>query len=456
MTRGTPEYDVTLPPGEEFGLWFETDWDHQQIVVMKIRKGSVAATRTDIQEGDVLLRVDNESISQLPFEVVMERLKKFQRSEEGVTLTFLTVEEKMRLLRLHAMVGQQIGEEDDQRYYYTSNQRYRYKKKSLHPPLPSLAASGQDDLSHLSLPHGTHISLSSQSNPPDEGGLGGGGSAAGGWSGGEQVSGDDDINQESIIRVQMKSVDSSIFMIISELDKNARPEYQLVNNSCGYSLHYRQKGMYGGRWSILDPGDSIDYVFDDPTKSRSIHLRVGKYFLCPSSERLLSLPSTNEHPLAFGCFSVNSSDVLVSHILLDEIGSKSLLSTPALLEKKLEVTVNSNGPTKLLTITSESFLREAELLYPLNFLHEQVSVISSLLSQLEELKFQETILSLTHFTFKATLISFSATTTTPSIFSNSSVSLLAISSSHGFVIHRCDSKFDFRFDQKTSNETRDL
>lgn len=381
MTRGTPEYDVYLPPGEEFGLWFETDWDHQQIVVMKIRKGSVAATRTDIQEGDVLLRVDNESISQLPFEAVMERLKKFQQSEEGVNLTFLTVEEKMRLLRLHAMVGQPI--EDDQSYHYTSSQQYhRYKKKSL---IPSLPPAGVDDLPHLSLPHGTHISLSSQSSPCEEEGEG---MQRGGWNGGEKISGNDDINQESIIRVQMKSVDSSIFMIISEPDKNARPEYQLVNNSCGYSLHYRQKGMYGGRWSILDPGDSVDYVFDDPTKSRSIHLRVGQYFLCPSPGRLLSLPSTNEHPLAFGCFSANSSDVLVSHILLDEIGSKSLLSIPA-LEKKLEVTVNSNGPTKVLTVTSQSLIKESELLYTLGFLHEQVSEITTLLSQLEELKVQE-------------------------------------------------------------------
>jgi hypothetical protein len=364
MTRGTPEYDVTLPPGE-VGIWFETDWDHQQIVVMKIRKGSVAATRTDIQEGDVLLRIDGELISRLSFDTVMDKLRKSQQLS-GATLTFQTVEEKMRLIRIHAMLGQGNGGQDD---FTHSHLDEIHLSRHLSRHLPQL-----DDNSHLSLPHGTHVSLSSKSD--------GHSVAALTRSHGEQT----DINQESIIQVQMKSVDSSIFMIISEPDKNIRPEYQIINLCCGYSLHYRQKGMYGARWSILDPGDSIDYVFDDPTKSRSIIIRVGKYFPCLSQDRLTELPTRNEHPL--GCLSVNSSDIFVAQVLFDEIGSKSVLSIPQ-LDKRLEISVNSNGPTKLLSISSETMFQECELQYTLEFLKEQILLVTNLLSDLREIKIQE-------------------------------------------------------------------
>jgi hypothetical protein len=359
MTRGTPEYDVALPPGE-VGLWFETDWDHQQIVVMKIKKGSVAATRTDIQEGDVLLRINGESMYQLPFDAVMDRLKKCQQFA-GANLTFQTVEEKMRLIRIHAMIGQQVQNRERE-----LNLDAVHLSRHFPPQL--------NEASHLSLPHGTHVSLSTESESnfaltP------------------AHADQNDDINQESIVQVQMKSVDSSIFMIISELDKSIRPEYQIVNLSCGFSLHYRQKGIYGARWSILDPGDSIDYVFDDPTKSRSIIIRVGKYFPCLSPDRVLELPTRNEHPL--GCLSVNSSETFVTQVLFDEIGSKSVLGIPQLLEKRLEISVSSNGPTKVLSISSESVFQEYELQYTLAFLAEQILIVSNLLSDLREIKVQE-------------------------------------------------------------------
>lgn len=219
MTRGTPEYDVILPPGE-VGVWFETDWDHDQIVVMKIKKGSVAATRTDIQEGDVLLRVNNDPVLNLPFDIVMEKIKKGQQTD-GTVLTLQTVEEKMRIIRINAMLGQ------PNLNGYLPEQIHVSRNLSNAP------------LSHLSTTHGTHISLSTQSDTHLA-----------------LVKGinQDDLNQETIIHVQMKSMDSSIFMILSDGEKSVRPEYQIINKSGGYSLHYRQKGMYGARWSILDSG----------------------------------------------------------------------------------------------------------------------------------------------------------------------------------------------------------
>lgn len=83
---------------------------------------------------------------------------------------------------------------------------------------------------------------------------------------------------------------------------------------------------------------------------------------------------------------MNSAEVLITPVLFDEIGSKSLLSVPY-LEKKLELSVVSNGPTKQLIV--ESPFREYELQYALNFMREQIELISLLLTELEPFKSED-------------------------------------------------------------------
>lgn len=74
-------------------------------------------------------------------------------------------------------------------------------------------------------------------------------------------------NKGSIpINMELRVVDSSVFMILSELDAAARPEYRVVNNSHCNVIHYRQKGLHDGWWASLDPGMSAPYIWDNPIK----------------------------------------------------------------------------------------------------------------------------------------------------------------------------------------------
>ena len=63
-TRGDAEYKVHFPKGE-IGIWFETDWGEENIVVKSFRPDSFAVRSTDIQVGDVLIAIDGQNIQSL-------------------------------------------------------------------------------------------------------------------------------------------------------------------------------------------------------------------------------------------------------------------------------------------------------------------------------------------------------------------------------------------------------
>jgi hypothetical protein len=49
-TRGAPEFEELLPADvRTLGLYFETDWGEENIVVKGFQKGSFAALHTDIK-----------------------------------------------------------------------------------------------------------------------------------------------------------------------------------------------------------------------------------------------------------------------------------------------------------------------------------------------------------------------------------------------------------------------
>jgi hypothetical protein len=316
VTRGNLQYDVAIPPGE-IGIWFETDWNHQQIVVRSIRPNSHAATRTDIQPGDALLAIDNESSSQMEFDEVM-RILKTKQGNEGCTLTLLTVEEKMRRIRESAITG--VG----------------------------------DDLTGLrQVPNPTVRSLKKTELVPE------------------------DHPKEIAIKVEMRAVDSSIFMIISDLDE--RPEYRVENFSCCHTIHFRQKGVSGSRWATLAPGHSTNYIWDDPLKPHRLLLRVGKNFLCPSPDRINDLSAIYEHSFRSGF-----NQDMIAFVLFDEIGYKAEIPMNN-MESKLLGVVESEGPTKVLCISPHDHVQEDELKYGINFSNEQMMLLSDLQSSLQKL-----------------------------------------------------------------------
>jgi hypothetical protein len=152
-TRSSATYEVRLPPvgqasfNGELGLWFETEFGRSRgvgtkIIVKFLKKGSYAYNETKIYQGDELLKIDGARVSNMTFDEAMEKLKtrllevsvakqadkptsggararKILRGLSGarddflermvgvepippVVLTFRTVEERMRSVRLKA------------------------------------------------------------------------------------------------------------------------------------------------------------------------------------------------------------------------------------------------------------------------------------------------------------------------------------------------------------------
>ena len=107
MTRKAPEFDIFLPPSQEIGVWLETDWNHENLVVKALKAGRWAE-KTEIQKGDMLLTVEGQRIAGKNFRKVMAALKELLATT-GATLRFRTREEHMRLLRLRAL-GQLVAD----------------------------------------------------------------------------------------------------------------------------------------------------------------------------------------------------------------------------------------------------------------------------------------------------------------------------------------------------------
>jgi hypothetical protein len=316
VTRGNLQYDVVLPNGE-IGIWFETDWTHKQIVVRSIRPKSHAATRTDIQPGDALIAINGNSIADLEFDEVMKILKE-QQAGIGCTLTLLTVEEKMRRIRENAISGT-----DDE-----------FAVNRLTPSLSSIRSLKKNEL----VP--------------------------------------EDHPKEIAIKVEMRAVDSSIFMIISDIEE--RPEYRVENFSSCYTLHFRQKGVGGTRWTCLDPGLSASYIWDDPMKPHRLLVRVGKNILCPNPTRPDDLSAIFENS-----WSGFNKDIIAS-VLFDEIGYNAEI--PIInKESKLIASVESEGPTKVLCISPRDSIQEDELKYGINFSNEQMMLLADLRDSLQKL-----------------------------------------------------------------------
>jgi hypothetical protein len=319
LTRGTPEYEVTLPPGE-VGIWFETDWGNEQVVVKRIRAGSIAATRTDIQAGDVLLSVNDTDISSMLFDDIMLMIKESQ-ARDGCSLTFQTIEEKMRLLRENAMA-------------------------------PSAVMGSGMYSSVRNIPGSTVAE--------------------------KNLTEDDD--REIEVNVELRSVDLSIFLTISRLDLHTRPEYRVVNKSPSHMLHYRQKGISSGRWASLGPGESATYIFEDPMKSHDLLVRTGRSLLCPPAGRSNHLAKISDR--LFSRFSASSSDNHATAVPMDEIGLS--ISVPMSGSGgNMIASIESNGPTKVLVVASDETVRDVELKYSVAFICEQISALNSFVFNLE-------------------------------------------------------------------------
>lgn len=144
-SRGAPVYTISLSSTDdnwsgELGVWFESGWEGQSLIVKGIKEGSYASIFTDMIIGDELIMIDAMPVERLTFEEAMKYLKlrlaaakdatesrvnqspvrsqkrattmmamSRHRSGKKITdlnnfaLTFLTLEERLRRLRRAAV-----------------------------------------------------------------------------------------------------------------------------------------------------------------------------------------------------------------------------------------------------------------------------------------------------------------------------------------------------------------
>jgi C-terminal processing protease CtpA/Prc len=101
-------FRVQLPPGP-VGVAFETAFNPDRIVVLKVKPKSFAALNTSLAAGDVLLAINDLSTKGMDFDHAMTILAEFQRGS-GCVLTMQTAEEQERLLRLRVLIRLQEQE----------------------------------------------------------------------------------------------------------------------------------------------------------------------------------------------------------------------------------------------------------------------------------------------------------------------------------------------------------
>lgn len=278
-TRASPQYNVILPPEDgddrdpwdgELGVWFETDWGgDRRIIVKGTKRGSYSFNHTDIRVGDELLRIDSFNVSQMTFSETMKILKEriayvsingrrdkskhrsikmnpFGRSmlahgtasdagvavgssslRSKVTLTFRTLEERLRRVRLKALNARHV-----------SASKQHAILQSDEPAMNSADESG---------------SLRS-----------------------DRAENDIDAQQSSTaVKVEMRALHHSAFIVVRPTDLE-NPPFRIENRALEHVVFFRQRGCNSYPWNQVKPGESVSYSWEEPMRAKKLTVRVGQ------------------------------------------------------------------------------------------------------------------------------------------------------------------------------------
>ena len=378
-TRASASYEITLPPDDpeklgwtgELGVWFETDWGRKGVIVKGTKRGKFAFDHTDIHAGDVLVSVDGISVTNKSFDDIMEKLKtRFKESNavvdvdgfgfgdenenenesrpnqrkkksKKVALKFLTLEERMRLVRLKALKHQHGDEQETADDEYDQDD-LSSPKKSVPGEADSIlnvfgcgkfTIRDADDEMDMSKARNEIISAwNSTSNSNDD-----------------------------FIAVEMKNIASSLFLFVKAANTSV-PPYKVVNDAIDHVISVRQRGCEGHPWKILLPGMTISYTWEEPMKPRKLSVRVlsttktrkslhhahhhSHHMNIMSGKKKKKLFGVeNEHEGAYGATRT---------VKLDEIGFSEYL--PSMCKEEDDTSdlfcrVDADGATRVLTVT---------------------------------------------------------------------------------------------------------
>jgi len=215
------------------------------------------------------------------------------------------------------------------------------------------------------------------------------------------------------LRVELKLIESSVMISIQHLNPSKHYEYRIENRSVCYKIYYKQKGVIGNKWLLLNPGQSCNYIWEDPFKPHKLQVLCGDNVLCPTNNTLnpLFVPSkqfkVNSNLIDHNVTSLSSYWKYIGGINIDqtttvnfdEIGYENELLLSHKSDSHLIVTVKSEGPIKLLLITPnlDNGKLIKELTYCSEFMKNQSFCLDMLMQEYEQLKLSSlTLLQSSH------------------------------------------------------------
>jgi hypothetical protein len=280
-TRAAPKYKILLPPPDEtgigqwdgeLGVYFETDWGgDRKIIVKGTKRGKYAFNHTDIHIGDELLRIDGVSVFRMTFAETMKLLK--ERLNHVAALYSQQLQQKaedqpkkgLRRLSLTVIRRGTPGyskPNDGSEAMGPKATHLTLTFRTLEERLRKLRVKAGREGSGPASKFVRHASQRHIQNPTER--------SPGNSTEGALVSTVGDIS------VEMKSLHNTMFVILRPQDKE-NPPFCIQNRSINYTVFYRQRGCDGHPWNHLKPGESRPYAWEEPMKSKKLTVRVAAH-----------------------------------------------------------------------------------------------------------------------------------------------------------------------------------
>ena len=385
----------------ELGVFFETDWGgDRRIIVKGTRRGKYAFNHTDIHVGDELLRVDGVSVVRMSFSETMKLIKERlayisslhvqrKRRRQKKKESKRGSKRGMLLRRLSAGVSGVVRKE--RRFSGGGYSRQSSADGNVAKPaqLTLTFRTLEERLRKLRLKASRDDGLNRSRHNPLRPGLERGMSARTLQSATDQQNSIESEAEVDSISVEMKSLHNTMFVILRPQDKE-NPLFRIQNRSINHIVFYRQRGCDGHPWNQLMPGESLPYAWEEPMRSKKLTVRVAaksqdllKADFQGSSHDLSDLESVdNDEPefvtsadqekqtaraarlrqsLAYQFVDTEERGGYGPSIVikLEEIGYRNFLPVPSKeggrkRRKFLNCEVDTDGGTRLLVVSDDS------------------------------------------------------------------------------------------------------
>ena len=263
----------------ELGVFFETDWGgDRRIIVKGTKRGKYAFNHTDIHVGDELLRVDGISVVRMSFaetmKLIKDRLayvasvKEQQKDKMKGVLRRLSVGVPRRISLGVPIIGKQRRNTLAVSSRQSNSGEVDLTKAAQ---LTLTFRTLEERLRKLRVKAGRNETLSPSHYNPVRSGLAATPSAL-------------NIDQKSPrqpqsmpeiegLNVELKSIHNTMFVILRERD-DENPKFRIQNRSMNHIVFYRQRGCNGHPWNQLMPGESLPYSWEEPIKAKKLIVRV--------------------------------------------------------------------------------------------------------------------------------------------------------------------------------------